>query len=91
MTAIKAIKDDTVIVFIDGSNLHLTPKPVQDSYANGAVSALPIVSIFDHTIEKELGIVGYDAIRTRDGFKDVKAKIAKLRGKAPKPGKQTSS
>ena len=83
MTAIKAIKDDTVIVFIDGSNLHLTPDPVQDSIAKGPLSATPIVSVFDPAIEKNLGVIGYRAIRTRDGFKAIKAEIAKLRGDLP--------
>jgi len=52
-----------VIVFIDGSNLHLTPVPVQHSYASpAAASGLPIVVVYDHVIEKELGILGYKAI-----------------------------
>ncbi len=86
------MKDDSVIVFVDGSNLHLTPKQVQDSFASDAAAgALPIVSIFDHAIEKELGVLAYQAIRSRDGFKDVKAEIAKLRGKGPKTGKQSSN
>lgn len=76
------MKDDSVIVFIDGSNLHLTPVPVQHSYASpAAASGLPIVVVYDHAIEKELGILGYKAIRRRDGFKDVKAKIASLQVK----------
>lgn len=83
MTAIKAIQDETVIVFIDGSNLHLTPKTVVDAIANAPLSALPIVAVFDHAIEKELGVVGYRAIRSRNGFKDIKAEIAKLLGKVP--------
>ena len=86
------MKDDSVIVFIDGSNLHLTPKQVQDSFASDAAAgALPIVSIFDHAIEKELGVLPYRAIRKRDGFKDVKAAIAKLSGKMPETGRQSSS
>lgn len=85
------MKDDSVIVFIDGSNLHLTPKPVQDSIANAPLTATPIVAVFDHTIKKELGVVGYNAIRTRDGFKDIKAEIAKLQGEAPEKGEQPST
>ena len=81
------MKDDSVIVFIDGSNLHLTPKPVQDSIANAPLTATPIVAIFDPTIKKELGVLAYGAIRKRDGFKNVKAEIAKLLEK----GKQSSS
>jgi len=81
-----------VIVFIDGSNLHLTPEPVQDSYASDAAnSGLPIMVIFDHAIEKELGVLGYKAIRSRDGFKDVKGKLEKLRAKGPERAKQPSS
>ena len=72
-----------MIVFIDGSNLHLTPKPVHESIANAPLSATPIVAIFDPAIEKNLGVLGYDAIRKRDAFKDIKANIAKLRGKEP--------
>ena len=83
MTAIKTIKDDTVIVFIDGSNLHLTPKPVGKAIANAPLNAMPIVAVFDHKIEKELGVVGYTDIRKRDGFKGIKAELAKLRGKVP--------
>jgi len=69
-----------VIVFIDGSNLHLTPKTVVTAYENAPLTATPIVAVFDHEIKKELGVVGYSAIRTRDGLKDVKAKIAELLG-----------
>lgn len=83
MTAIKAIKDDTVIVFIDGSNLHLTPEPVHESIANAPLTATPIVTVFDPAIERNLGVVGYRAIRSRDGLKDILAEIAKLRGKVP--------
>lgn len=83
MTAINAIKDDTVIVFIDGSNLHLTPKSVVDAIANAPLTATPIVAVFDHAIEKELGVVGYSGIRKRAGLKDIMAEIAKLLGKAP--------
>lgn len=83
MTAIKAVENDTVIVFIDGSNLHLTPKPVQDSIAKAPLSATPIVTVFDPAIEKNLGVVGYRAIRSPDGFKNIKAEIAKLRGEVP--------
>ena len=72
-----------MIVFIDGSNLHLTPKPVVDAIANAPLTATPIVAVFDHAIEKELGVIGYRAIRKRDGFKDIMAEIAKLRGKVP--------
>ncbi|MCG8600715.1 MAG: hypothetical protein MI807_11275 [Verrucomicrobiales bacterium] len=72
-----------MIVFIDGSNLYLTPKPVRESIAKAPLTATPIVSVFDPAIEKNLGVIGYRAIRTRDGFKDIKAEIAKLRGEVP--------
>ncbi len=86
------MKDDSVIVFIDGSNLHLTPKSVQDSYASDAAkSGLPIMVIYDHAIEKELGVLGYKAIRSRDGFKNVKVELKKLSGEAPEAVKKTSS
>ena len=72
-----------MIVFIDGSNLHLTPKMVHESIANAPLSATPIVAIFDSAIEKNLGILGYRAIRSRDGFNDVKIELKKLRGEVP--------
>lgn len=72
-----------MIVFIDGSNFHKTPKPVFQSIVNSPTSATPIVTVFDPSIEKNLGVIGYRAIRTRDGFKDIKAEIAKLRGDVP--------
>lgn len=83
MTAIKALKDDSVIVFIDGSNFLKTPKPVSQSIINSPTIATPIVTVFDPAFEKNLGVIGYRAIRTRDGFKDIKAEIAKLRGEVP--------
>ena len=72
-----------MIVFIDGSNLHLTPKPVVTAIENAPLTPTPIVAVFDPAIEKSLGVIGYRAIRKRDGFKDIMAEIAKLRGKAP--------
>lgn len=69
-----------MIVFIDGSNLHLTPKFVVTAYENAPLVATPIVAVFDHAIKKELGVLGYSDIRSRDGLKDLKAKIAELRG-----------
>ena len=77
------MEDDSVIVFIDGSNLHLTPKTVHESIANAPLSATPIVAVFDPAIERNLGVVGYRAIRSRDGFKGIKTEIAKLRGEVP--------
>ena len=84
------MKDDSVIVFIDGTNLHLTPKSVHESISNAPLSATPIVTVFDSAIEKNFGVLGYKAIRSRDGFKGVKAEIAKLRGDTPKKGEQAS-
>ncbi len=72
-----------MIVFIDGSNLHLTPKPVHESIADAPLTATPIVAVFDPAIEKNLGVIGYRTIRKRDGFSDIKAEIAKLQGKVP--------
>lgn len=83
MTAINTLKDDSLIVFIDGSNLHLTPKTVVTAYENAPLTATPIVAVFDSAIEKELGVIGYRVIRSRDGFKDIKAEIAKLQGEVP--------
>ena len=42
--------------------------------------ATPIVAVFDHAITKEIGVLGYSDIRSRDGLKNLKAKIAELRG-----------
>ncbi len=78
------MKDDSVIVFIDGSNFYLTPEPVKKSFTSpAAAKGLPVVVVYDHALEKEFGILGYKAIRSRDGFKDVKAKIAEMQGKVP--------
>lgn len=80
--AIDRLKDDSVIVFIDGSNLHLTPQPVQDAMiSEPALGPLPIIATFDATIQKPLGVVGYRAMKDVNGFKDVTAALAKLRGK----------
>lgn len=75
------MKDDSVIVFIDGSNLYDTPKPVQDSISNAPLSPTPILTVFDAAIEKNFGVIAYRAIRSRDGLKNIKAEIAKMQGK----------
>ena len=77
------MKDDSVIVFIDGSNLYLTPKPVRDSIAKAPLTATPIFAVFDPAIEKNLGVVGYSGIRKREGLKNIMAEIAKMRGDVP--------
>lgn len=53
------------------------------AYENAPLTATPIVAVFDSAIEKELGVIGYRVIRSRDGFKDIKAEIAKLQGEVP--------
>ncbi len=80
-----------MIVFIDGSNLHLTPKPVVTAIENAPLTATPIVAVFDSAIEKELGVVGYSGIRKREGLENIVAEIAKLRGKEPELAKQSSN
>ena len=67
-------------MFIDGSNLHLTPKSVVKAIEDAPLVATPIVAVFDSAIEKNLGVLGYGDIRKRDGLKNLKAKIAELRG-----------
>ena len=81
--AIEALKDDTVIVFIDGSNLYDTPEPVQEAMTSGPAlgSALPIIATFDSAIENLFGVVGYSTIKKADGFTELKAALAKFRGK----------
>ena len=81
--AIEALKDDTVIVFIDGSNLYKTPEPVQKAMTSGPAlgSPLPIVATFDSAIENALGVVGYSTMKKKDGFTKVKAALAEFRGK----------
>ena len=46
--SIDKLKDDTVIVFVDGTNLHTTPDVVQEAFAHDKVfgSPLPIVVTF---------------------------------------------
>ncbi|NNE91621.1 MAG: hypothetical protein HKN23_08240 [Verrucomicrobiales bacterium] len=79
--SIETLKDDTVIVFIDGSNLHTTPKIVQDGFADDSVfgSPLPIVGVFDAKLEKMIGMIGHHEIKDRNGFKAIKAALANYR------------
>ena len=77
------MKDESVIIFVDGSNLYLTPKPVRDSIAKAPLTATPIVAVFDPAIEKNLGVVGYSGIRKRAGLNEIVAEVAKLRGDVP--------
>jgi len=77
------MKDESVIIFVDGSNLYLTPKPVRDSIAKAPLTATPIFAVFDPAFEKNLGVVGYSGIRKREGLKNIMAEIAKMRGDVP--------
>ena len=77
------MKDESVIIFVDGSNLYLTPKPVRDSIAKAPLTATPIFAVFDPAIVKNLGVVGYSGIRKREGLKNIMAEIAKMRGDVP--------
>ena len=70
-----------MIVFIDGSNFFRTPKLVRESITKAPLAATPIVAVFDSSLENELGILGYKAIRKRDSFKDIKARIAEMQEK----------
>lgn len=86
MAAIEALKDDSVIVFISGANLHHTPAAVQQAVASKpAFGPLPIVVACDASLEKQLGAVGYRAMKDVNGFKEVKAALAQLRGKESAP------
>jgi hypothetical protein len=77
------MKNESVIIFVDGSNLYLTPKPVRDSIAKAPLTATPIFAVFDPAIEKNLGVLGYSGIRKREGLKNIMAEIAKMRGDVP--------
>ena len=77
------MKDESVIIFVDGSNLYLTPKPVRDSIAKAPLTATPIFAVFDPAIENNLGVLGYSGIRKREGLKNIMAEIAKMRGYVP--------
>lgn len=77
-----------MIVFITGANLHRCPQPVQDAVVSKpAWGPLPIVAVFDAGIQQSLGAVGYRSMKDVNGFKDVTAALAKLRGKAVSTGK----
>ena len=80
--SIDKLKDDTVIVFIDGSNLYTTPKVVQESIAHDDVfgSPLPIVIVTDAKMEKLLGAVGHYAIKDPNGLNELKGALAEYRG-----------
>ena len=89
--SIRTLKDDTVIVFVDGSNLHTTPDVVQEAFAHDKVfgSPLPIVVTFDAEIETMLGAVGHYEMKDPNGFTEVKEALAACRGKAAPDTKVT--
>ena len=83
MVAIDALKDETVIVFISGLDLHLTPEVVQEAMASEeAFGPTPIVAVFDPQVQTTLGIVDYYSMKDVDGFAKVKTAIADFRGEA---------
>lgn len=86
MAAIDALKEDSVIVFITGGNLHLCPQAVQEAIVSKpAWGPLPIVAVFDAGIQQRLGAVGYRSMKDVNGFKEVTTALAKLRGREISP------
>jgi len=86
--SIDTLKDDTVIVFIDGSNLYTTPEVVQEAFSHDSVlgSPLPIVGVFDAKLQTMLGVIGHFSIKAPNGFKEIKTALTEYRGKgAPDP------
>jgi hypothetical protein len=89
LAAIEALKDDSVIVFINGLDLYDSPDLVQTSMTSGLAlgSPLPIVATFDAALKKELGVVPYRMMKDANGFTAVKAAIAMNRGEEVAPEK----
>ncbi len=62
-------------------NLHKTPVIVQEAMASKeAAGPIPIIAVFDPRVENMLGIVPYFHMKDVNGFTDVKAALAALRG-----------
>ena len=83
MVAIDALKEETVIVFISGLDLHLTPEVVQEAMASEeAFGPTPIIAVFDPQVQTTLGIVDYFSMKDVDGFAKVKTALAEFREEA---------
>lgn len=81
------MKDESIIVFISGLNLHKTPEVVQAAYASKeARSPTPILAVFDASVEELVQVVPYRVMKDPEGFTDVKSKLAKIRGIVPGGG-----
>tara|TARA_R110002096_G_scaffold27577_1_gene84181 strand:- start:848 stop:1240 length:393 start_codon:yes stop_codon:yes gene_type:complete len=65
-------------------NLYKSPEPVQEAMASEEVSGpIPIAAVFDAQIENQLGLVPYFHMKDVNGFTDVKAALAAMRGESP--------
>ena len=82
MAAIEQLKDDSVIVFINGLDLYETSELVQEAFTTGPAlgSPLPIVASFDASLTKVLGVLDYDSMKDKSGFPAVKKALSKLGG-----------
>ena len=79
--AIKALKEETEIIFISGLNLHKTPEVVQKAIASDeAMGPTPIIAIFDSGVERQIGVVPYFNMKDVNGFTEVKRALADYRG-----------
>ena len=83
MVAIDALKEETVIVFVSGLDLHQSPEVVQEAMASEeAFGPTPIIAVFDPQVQTTLGIVDYYSMKDVDGFSKVKTALADFRGEA---------
>jgi hypothetical protein len=80
--AIEQLKDDSVIVFINGLDLYESSELVQEAFTTGPAlgSPLPIVASFDAGLTKVLGVLDYDSMKDKSGFPAVKKALSKLGG-----------
>ncbi len=75
------MKDDSIIVFISGLNLHKTPEIVQAAYASKeARSPTPILAVFDAPLENLVRVVPYRVMKDPEGFTEVRSMLAEIRG-----------
>ena len=65
-------------------NLYKSPELVKEAMASEEVSGpIPIAAVFDARIENRLGLVPYLNMKDVNGFTDVKAALAAMRGESP--------
>ncbi|MDF1816501.1 MAG: hypothetical protein P1V20_30145 [Verrucomicrobiales bacterium] len=74
---IEALKNDTLIIFISGLNLHKTPEVVQEAIASKEASGpTPIIAVFDASVEKRLGVIPYFDMKDVNGFTRIRKAIS---------------